>query len=244
MAALINNLARYRQVFSDAFEVDIRDFERSGLLRWRLRLPIAQRGVQAREFAPVNILRAVRRLTGRDIALRSVSLSHHRDRGVEDFARFFGCAVRFGQDRDVMEFKAADLQLPILTGDSRLLTLLRAHCEDVLARRADHAQTLAERVERLIADRLTAGEARLDVVATELGMSPRTLSRRLAEEATTFNAILERSRRELAQKYLEESNLVLTEIAFLLGYTEISTFSHAFKRWTGASPAAFRRERK
>ena len=58
---------------------------------------------------------------------------------------------------------------------------------------------------------------------------------------TTFNAALEGLRKELALRFLQDSNLVLTEIAFLMGYTEISTFSHAFKRWTGKSPAAYRR---
>jgi AraC-like DNA-binding protein len=121
-----------------------------------------------------------------------------------------------------------------------LLTILRAHCEEVLSRRSEQTPTLEERVERLIADRLTKGGARLESTATELGMSPRTLSRRLAEQRSTFNAIVEGLRKELALRLLQDSDLVLTEIAFLLGYTEVSTFSHAFKRWTGRSPAAFR----
>jgi AraC-like DNA-binding protein len=97
-----------------------------------------------------------------------------------------------------------------------------------------------ERVERLIADRLAHREAKLDTVATELGVSPRSLSRKLADLDTSFNGIVESLRKELARRYLQESNLSVTEIAFLLGYSEVSTFNHAFKRWTGSTPAVSR----
>jgi AraC-like DNA-binding protein len=121
------------------------------------------------------------------------------------------------------------------------LLLLRRYCEEVLSRHAAQAPPLVETVERLIAERLTKGEAGLDAAATELGMSSRSLSRKLAELGTSFNAIVASLRKDLAHRYLQENNLSLTEIAFLLGYTEISTFSHAFRRWTGKSPVAFRR---
>jgi AraC-like DNA-binding protein len=137
--------------------------------------------------------------------------------------------------------KLSDLHLQVVTADDRLLSLLRRYCEDVLARHAAQAPPLVEMVERLIVERLTKGEAGLDAAATELGMSPRSLSHKLAELGTSFNAIVASLRKDLARRYLQESNLSLTEIAFLLGYTEISTFSHAFKRWTGKSPAVFRR---
>jgi AraC-like DNA-binding protein len=180
-------------------------------------------------------------MTGRNLTPNMASLAHPRNHRIKEFERFFGCPVKFGSHQNIIEFKLADLQIPLLTADNRLLTILRAHCEEVLSRRTEPTPTLVETVERLITDRLTRGDAKLESVATELGMSPRTLSRRLTEQSTTFNAIIEVLRKELALKFLQDSNLVLTEIAFLMGYTEISTFSHAFKRWTGTSPAAYRR---
>jgi AraC-like DNA-binding protein len=240
VAHVINNLSRYRRVFSDAVEIETGDLEESGRLSWAFRASASHRSIQALEFSAVNLLHGLRQMTGRNLTPEMVSLAHARNHRIKEFKRFFGCPVNFGRHENVIEFKLSDLHVPILTADSRLLTILRAHCEEVLSRRSEQTPTLEERVERLIADRLTKGGARLESTATELGMSPRTLSRRLAEQRTTFNAIVEGLRKELALRLLQDSDLVLTEIAFLLGYTEVSTFSHAFKRWTGRSPAAFR----
>ena len=241
VADAIKNISRYRRVFSDAIEVDAGDLEESGRLCWGFRTSVAHRFIQASEFSTVNLLRALRQMTGRNLTPNMVSLAHPRNHRIKEFERFFGCTVQFGSHKNVIEFKLVDLHIPLLTADNRLLTILRAHCEEVLSRRTEPTPTLVETVERLITDRLTRGDAKLESVATELGMSPRTLSRRLTEQSTTFNAIIEVLRKELALKFLQDSNLVLTEIAFLMGYTEISTFSHAFKRWTGTSPAAYRR---
>jgi AraC-like DNA-binding protein len=79
-------------------------------------------------------------------------------------------------------------------------------------------------------------------VARELGMSARTLSRRLAEEGTTFARIVEEYRASMAKGLLQESDLQVTEIAFVLGYSELSTFSTAFRRWTGKTPLEFRND--
>jgi AraC-like DNA-binding protein len=241
VADAINNISRYRRVFSDAVEIEAGDFEESGRLRWVFPSSAAHRFIQASEFSAANLLCALRQMTGRDLTPDMVSLTHPRNRHIKEFERFFGCPVKFGSHQNIIRFKLSDLQVPLLSADNRLLTILRTHCEEVLSRRSEPTPTLVETVERLIADRLTRGEAKLENVATELGMSPRTLSRRLTEQGTTFNAIIEELRKELALRFLQNSNLVLTEIAFLMGYTEISTFSHAFKRWTGKSPAAYRR---
>jgi AraC-like DNA-binding protein len=100
--------------------------------------------------------------------------------------------------------------------------------------------SLIEAVERLIVDRLSNAKARSDIVAKELAMSSRSLSRALAKLGTSFHAIVETLRKDLAHKYLKQSNLTLKEITFLLGYTDISSFNHAFKKWTGKTPKQVR----
>jgi AraC-like DNA-binding protein len=79
-------------------------------------------------------------------------------------------------------------------------------------------------------------------VAKELGMSSRSLTRRLSELDTSFGRIVQELRRKLALKYLGEGELAVTEVAFLLGYSEVSTFNHSFRRWTGKSPTQYKRE--
>jgi len=236
----LKNLARYRPVFSDAAEMDIFRLEAQGRLTWWFHGAAGEMARQCVEFAATNLIRAMRAKTGRRVAPVALVFAHPRDEETGAFDDYFGCQVTFGAPENAVEFRLADLALPLSTADSRLLTILRRCCEDVLARSPERPPSLVERVERLVADRLTNGEASMAAIAAELGMSARSLSRRLAGQGTSFHAIVEEIRRELAARYLHERRLSLTEIAFLLGYSEVSTFNHAFRRWTGTTPAAFR----
>lgn len=96
-------------------------------------------------------------------------------------------------------------------------------------------------VRRAIVSRVVRGEARLETVARDLAVSPRTLQRRLATGGSSFEALVDDATREIAEKHLRASSLSLAEIAYLLGYSEPAAFSRAFKRWTGTTPHAFRR---
>ena len=96
------------------------------------------------------------------------------------------------------------------------------------------------RVERVLPQLLPRGKATTSEVARQLCLSRRTLSRSLAAEGVTFTRILEELRATLARRYLQDRELPVTEIAWLLGYREIGSFTHAFKRWTGLSPSRFR----
>jgi AraC-like DNA-binding protein len=95
-------------------------------------------------------------------------------------------------------------------------------------------------VENAIAELLPHGQAAQSAVAKQIGMSQRTLARRLAEEGCSFSELLSKVRRALADRYLMNPSLSISEIAWLLGYAEVSTFTRAFQRWTGASPSATR----
>jgi AraC-like DNA-binding protein len=99
---------------------------------------------------------------------------------------------------------------------------------------------LRHQVERIIMRLLSRGEAETRYVAQALGMSERTFVRRLNESGATFAEILDQLRSELAQKYLNDPSLTPSQITFLLGYSEVSAFSHAFKRWTGTTPGKWR----
>ena len=103
--------------------------------------------------------------------------------------------------------------------------------------------TLATRIENAIAPLLPHGVPSVGDIASRLGMSGRTLARRLAAEGLTFKAVLGNLRSQLAEKYLSEPALSISEIAWLLGYEENTSFTHAFKRWTGKSPREARSER-
>jgi AraC-like DNA-binding protein len=238
--AALRNLERYSRIFSDAIEFRSDDLEETGVFSWRFRASATVYQRQFTEFSITNVVQTFRALTGRPLIPLQVAFSHPRNAHLKDFDTYFGCTVEFAAPRNQIQFRLSDLQLQLRTADDRLLEVLQENCRDVLSRREAAAPSLIERVERLIVDRLTSGEARLETIATELGMSSRTLSRRLAGLNTSFNDIVDELRRELALAYLQDSTFSLTEIAFLLGYAEAAGFTTAFKRWTGITPGQAR----
>ena len=237
----IRNFARYVRVFGEATELDLGRFETEGRARWLYHLPISQDRQHYTEFAGALFIRSARVLTGADIRPLSVSFAHPRRHGQDAFRDFFGAPVNFDTGENVIRYAAADLDRPIVTADDRLAVILREHCEDVLARRGSQRPGLIEEVERAIVLHLGDAGAQAARVAADLGMSQRTLSRRLAELGTSFSQVSDALKRALAERYLRRSDRPLTEIAFLLGYSDLSAFSAAFRRWTGATPGAVRK---
>ena len=119
--------------------------------------------------------------------------------------------------------------------------MLVRYCEEALASRPGGAMSVRADVENAVTPLLPHGRPPVATVARGLGMSTRTLTRRLADEGKTFAQVLDELRTHLAQSYLRDRDLSISEIAWLLGYQEVSAFTHAFKRWTGETPSACRR---
>ena len=138
-----------------------------------------------------------------------------------------------------MVFRDEDLALPLARADAQLGELLRGLAEDALKKRTV-AESPLDNVRRILAEELQRGVPSLDVVASRLATSERTLRRRLEGEGTTFRALLDETRAELARVYVADARMPLAEVAFMLGFSEPSAFHRAFKRWTKTTPAAFR----
>jgi AraC-like DNA-binding protein len=127
--------------------------------------------------------------------------------------------------------------------DPALYRVIERHAEALLAARPAPQDTTSERVQRVLIEALNANssDVSLTAVAAELRLSERSLQRRLAGEGTSFDALLERLRLDLALRYLGDQSIAIAEVAYLLGYSEPSAFHRAFKRWTGRTPSAVRR---
>ena len=117
-----------------------------------------------------------------------------------------------------------------------LNAILVKYCDEALTSRRKQSANWQVKVENEVAPLLSHGQARIGKIASELGVIRRTLARRLASEGLSFRALLDRLRSGLAKRYLQERDLPISEIAWLLGYRETSAFNHAFKRWTGHTP--------
>jgi AraC-like DNA-binding protein len=155
-------------------------------------------------------------------------------------ARFVGTKVEFGADADGFALNAEARGLPVINADNYLNDLLLKYCEAALADRRGDVSPLRTRVENAISSLLPHGRALVGEVARTLGMSERTLGRKLADERLNFTEILQHLRRDLAVRYLDDPKLRVSKIAWLLGFKEVSAFTHACKRWTGKTPRQMR----
>jgi AraC-like DNA-binding protein len=233
-------LERYIHVFNEAIDVSVAFLPRevkivfdpsdAGLATTR----------QAMEFGAANFVRGIRCLTNTRLRPLEVKFRHARSRDIAKLEKFFGCPVHFGARHNSLTISRSHLVLPIATADERLHAVLTGYCEEILTSRVDTSPDLRHRVETIIAKLLHRGEAETKAVAQELGMSVRTLARRLGELGVTFARILDELRQDLAVRYLRDPDLGLSQIAFLLGYSEPSAFSHAFRRWTRTTPGEWR----
>src|SRR5215475_3900088 len=188
------------------------------------------------EFFIATLARLCRQLTSRQLWPSRIKLVHRRPEVPLEFRTFFGCDIEFGSDIDEVAYPTACTRLSVVNADPYLNSLLTKYCDEALSNRRAKSSAWQLSVENAIAPLLPHGQARIAEISQRLGVSPRTLERRLACEGMTFSRVLDELRFDLARRYLQERDLPISEIAWLLGYRETSAFNHAFKRWTGKTP--------
>jgi AraC-like DNA-binding protein len=235
----VRHVVRYLGLWTDDPGMALDD---DGTLRIAYRYPFADSpGFRvATEAAPAELLNGARALTQARITPREVRFSHRAPRDVSVHQAFFGCPVRFGAPDIALAFHERDLALALPRADDQLGAYLRAMASRALATRPVAQPSELEQLRRLIADELPKGVPALGAIARRLATSERTLRRRLEEAGTSFRALLDETRAELARGYVRDRSLPLSEVAFLLGFSEPSAFHRAFRRWTDMTPAAWR----
>ncbi len=188
------------------------------------------------EFWTAAMVRLLRQFTGVHLHPQRVSFAHPAKQGVREMSTFFGCKVEFGAETDEVVFARSVGNLPVVNADPHLNRVLVSICEEAYSRRTASRGSVRTRVENEIAALLPHGKARASLIAKRLGMSQRTLARHLGEEGVNFSELLTMIRRDLANRYLKDENLSISQIAWLLGFQDLGSFSHAFKRWHGTAP--------
>jgi AraC-like DNA-binding protein len=151
----------------------------------------------------------------------------------------FGCPVRFGSEHNKLVFRESDLELPFVTHNRELLAVLEGHLETQLEERS-RGKGIGEQVASALVRSLAGRRPTLREVAEDLGMSARTLQRRLGEVGTSFQEQVENARRELAHHYLARTTVELKQAAYLLGFEDANSFFRAFQAWEGTTPGEWR----
>ena len=169
---------------------------------------------------------------------QAISFSHAKPENERDFDDLFQCPLSFNADVDSLTISLEDADKPRSCSNKQLAQLNDQVLISYIAKLDKN--NIVENVKLAITESLSEGKCSDSVIASKLFMSQRTIQRRLKEKNTTFKKLLNDVRQELADAYLNDSSLTLTEISFMLGFSEASAFSRAFKRWQGQSPSDYR----
>lgn len=234
----LRRLIRYILVLSDTLEYELVDRPWGQVFALTGR-PHHRRGAAlANECALAAVTSMVRRVAGTRVVPRELTFRHPAPPTDRFHLELFGCPVTFDAPLDGVHLTTEQLARPTLLGDEGLSAYLLAQLDELRAETA--ARTLVSEVRGAVADALADGQPSKSQIARRLGMSERTLHRRLAEEGASFQDLVTRTRQDAAESLLRSDGPSVADVAFLTGFSDQTAFTRAFKRWTGQTPAAFR----
>jgi AraC-like DNA-binding protein len=236
----LQRLIRYNRIVHDSaqFSLVVRDAVARIEHAFRIDAPQSRHSA---EFTIASLVVIGAQITEQPLVARGVEFRHGRPASVEEHRRIFGVEPRFARPVNALELERAALDRPVPRADPRLWRVIERHADSILASRPEPGLSTADRVRRLLSSTLGEGDATLAAVAARLKTSERTLQRKLADENIKFDVLLDDMRRDLALRYLADPKIAISEVAYLLGYSEPSPFHRAFKRWTGTTPSEARK---
>lgn len=238
----IANLRRYFAIQQSAgvFTLDVEGAR--ARLGYRLRLPPHEPPRQHTLVVLAMFVRLVRERTAVPAwAPAEVTLPFGPPARPSNERAWFAAPVRYGAPAASLVFASDVLRTPFVAADAALLPILVRHADECIARLPPLDDDVLGEARRLVASLLGASAISVDDVATRLGTSARSFQRHLRTEHVSFKQLVDEVRLGMARRHLADPAMSLTETAFMLGYSELSAFSRAFRRWTGTSAQAYRR---
>ncbi len=233
-------MMRYGRLVTDALVIEIVPTARGAWVQGRKRPGLPDLVRAAQDSALATVVSMCRLSRGPDFRPLAVRFAYPRPERIEALEAYFGAPLEFGNARGGLEIATADMEAQLPSANAELARTNDQVIRDYLAR--FDASSVAQRARVELLEELPSGNACETSVAHALGMSERTLQRRLREENTSYRQILDDVRRELAIRYLSSGSRSVNEITYLLGFAEPSSFTRAFRRWTGVCPSTFRDE--
>lgn len=234
----IANLVRYIHIHNRGTTVW---WEVQGALGYLCYKHVAEAASQCQhnEFSMAVTVKAFRMMTGLRWTPSRIHFMHTAPDDDAEHRRLFGCGVVFGHAFNALVFEKNLIEHVVPVADPKLYPILKEHVERVLSEFPDSDDVLRA-VSKAIAESFGDGPPNLERIGKRLGMSSRTLERRLKEHGVVFRNLVSDIRCRLAVDHLKRGTQTLAEIAFLLGYSEVSAFTRAFRRWCGSTPSQYR----
>lgn len=234
----LERIHRYVRVLNDQGRFDLE--EREDGMRAIIVVEEDSLNAAVRDDSQLAVLVGLCRINfGEDFRPLEVSLRHAEPEDRSPWDALFRCPLRFEAEDNALTVRSEDLDVPLPSSNPVLAQMN----ERVVVQRLAQLdrENVVGRVRGAIMEQLPSGDVSDESVAEALHMTPRTLHRRLKEDDETFRTVLKSVRQDLAEQYLADPTLTLTEITFLLGFSEMSSFSRAYKHWHGQSPSEARR---
>jgi AraC-like DNA-binding protein len=236
----IENAVRYIRVHNQAAKLSFDIDKERACLHSRVTVLAAENSRHHNEFSIVGALNMLRLMAGSEWRPQEVQFVHRAPGDTSEHMRIFGAPVLFGCPTNVLVMEPEFVARQVPAADPRLYRILRRSVDRALQEMPEGDELIAT-LRSLIAESVRDGVPKLARIAKKMGLSPRTLQRQLMEHEMGFKGLVDDTRRHLALSYLRDRKNCLTQVAFLLGYSELSAFNRAFRRWTGSTPLAYRR---
>jgi AraC-like DNA-binding protein len=238
----IGVMTRYQRIMMDAVDASLMVEGGRAYWRWRpsdgFRLP-----APGNDYVIATALSFSRRNAAVYTPPLEVRLMHARTPYAEAYERAFDCAVTFDAPYNTVVMQRARLEVPMIRANPAVSAAFQIQVDRTVAKLRVR-DGIVGRVRECLMDDLRDGSASMQQTARRLAMGTATLRRRLEDEGTTFSEIVDDLRRELAERHLNEPSPTVSEIAFLLGFSDVRAFAKAFRRWTGQAPTEYRAERR
>jgi len=234
----LQHMTRYLRIVSDAADINLIEDKNGYSVTLKLFGGDIDIPIQRTEYVLATIYNFCRWISGRDLRAIRVDFASPPPPDLTPYQNAFNCELRFDAPVHRLLFLPADMKMPLPTANPLLAEVHNSYANEHL-KKLEHNKT-SYRVRELIISQLSNGEPLRGEIARVLCVSERTLQRRLREEMTSFQDLVDATRRELAEQYLSKDQLTLTQVASLLGFADQSTFFRCSKRWFGMSPTEFR----
>ncbi|PAV48318.1 AraC family transcriptional regulator [Pseudomonas sp. HAR-UPW-AIA-41] len=245
LADALHRQARYAALVGNLGHIELEDWPQGDspeplvVHRWTPLLPQQQRQIAEETLA--GWVTFGRWVTGLDEPPLQVHFQHTAPADTREHQRLFRCPVKFAQAQNALIFPKRLLTLPLGQADAQVRLMLDAYADRRLSE-IEQGHSVLDRARALLARQLPEQGLELEQLAAQLALSPRTLQRRLREAGLSFSQLVDETRQQLVLHYLRDPALELADIAFLVGFSEAGSLARAFRRWTGQTPAEYRRQ--
>lgn len=231
-------LVRYASVLSETGKWRIDKNQGNYDIRY-LRTNTPEAYPEIEEATLASCIGVLRTLSKKQIVPLEINFTHAEPGYASVYESIFLCPVNFGMPECLIKISDDDASLPISSAQPYVQALLERHAQELSAEMRD-SDSISSKAGLLITKHLSEGIVNIEWVSAQLFMSRWTLTRHLKQEGVTFNDLVRDIRSQLAQTYLDDKSLSISEVGFLLGYSEVSAFQRAFRIWHQCTPSEFR----